>query len=101
MAPADGAAACAEVAEPAPQAYASVEDAAEALQQVLTDAVFADSVATGARAGPYTMLYLIRQFSGLASPLLQLGYFALVPNANHWTEATLRPAMLAGVIAFV
>ena len=36
MAPADGAAACAEVAEPAPQqAYASVEDAAEALQQVL------------------------------------------------------------------
>ena len=69
----------------------------DALQQVLTDAVFADSVATGARAGPYTMLYLIRQFSGLASPLLQLGYFALVPNANHWTEATLRPAMLAGI----
>ena len=67
------------------------------MQQVLTDAVFADSVATGARAGPYTMLYLIRQFSGLASPLLQLGYFALVPNANHWTEATLRPVMLAGV----
>ena len=67
------------------------------MQQVLTDAVFADSVATGARAGPYTMLYLIRQFSGLASPLLQLGYFALVPNANHWTEATLRPAMLAGI----
>ena len=69
----------------------------DALQQVLTDAVFADSVATGARAGPYTMLYLIRQFSGLASPLLQLGYFALVPNANHWTEATLRPVMLAGI----
>jgi hypothetical protein len=67
------------------------------MQQVLTDAVFADSVATGARAGPYTLLYLVRQFSGLASPLLQLGYFALVPNANHWTEATLRPVMLAGI----
>ena len=67
------------------------------MQQVLTDAVFADSVATGARAGPYTRRQLIRQCAGLASPLLQLGYFALVPNANHWTEATLRPAMLAGI----
>ena len=69
----------------------------DALQQVLTDAVFADSVATGARAGPYTRRQLLRQCAGLASPLLQLGYFALVPNANHWTEATLRPAMLAGI----
>ena len=69
----------------------------DALQQVLTDAVFADSVATGARAGPYTRRQLIRQCAGLASPLLQLAYFALVPNANHWTEATLRPAMLAGI----
>ena len=69
----------------------------DALQQVLTDAVFADSVATGARAGPYTRRQLIRQCAGLASPLLQLTYFALVPNANHWTEATLRPAMLAGI----
>ena len=67
------------------------------MQQVLTDAVFADSVATGARAGPYTRRQLLRQCAGLASPLLQLGYFALVPNANHWTEATLRPAMLAGI----
>ena len=69
----------------------------DALQQVLTDAVFADSVETGARAGPYTRRQLIRQFAGLVSPLLQLGYFALAPNANHWTEAALRPAMLAGI----
>ena len=67
------------------------------MQQVLTDAVFADSVATGARAGPYTTLYMLRQCSGLVSPLLQLGYFALAPNANHWTEAALRPVMLAGI----
>ena len=67
------------------------------MQQVLTDAVFADSVTTGARAGPYTTLYMLRQFSGLVSPLLQLSYFALAPNANHWTEAALRPVMLAGI----
>ena len=69
----------------------------DALQQVLTDAVFADSVATGARTGPYTRRQLIRQFAGLVSPLLQLGYFGFAPNANHWTEAALRPAMLAGI----
>ena len=67
------------------------------MQQVLTDAVFADSVATGVRAGPYTTLFMLRQGAGLVSPLLQLGYFALAPNANHWTEAALRPVMLAGI----
>ena len=44
------------------------------MQQVLTDAVFADSVATGARAGPYTRRQLLRQCcrSGVAAATIGL-----------------------------
>ena len=76
----------------------SIHAAYTVAQQVLTDAVFADSVPSGAagRAGPYTRLYATRQAAFLVSPVLQLLYFARAGH-NEWSEAALRPVMLVGV----
>mmetsp|Transcript_23739 Transcript_23739/g.39215 ORF Transcript_23739/g.39215 Transcript_23739/m.39215 type:complete len:525 (+) Transcript_23739:34-1608(+) len=68
----------------------------DALQQTLSDVIFADSVPTGRRCGPYSNRQIVCQASMLASPLLQLGCFTF-STSNDWALASLRPMMLVGV----
>ena len=68
----------------------------DALANVVGAVVFADSVKTGSRVGPYTTLMLSRQAGLLVGPTSGLVYFAAT-GTTTWSEATLRPVMLAGV----
>ena len=59
------------------------------------EAIFGDSVATGARSGLYTKRYSLGMLASSIGPLFAVGFFYF--HGNRWTVDALAAVMLVGV----